>query len=353
MRGNHPGEDTITSHLTPFANPDDAAIDCPHAKAGKLPPPRPRVISASKRTDIPAFYLRWFLERCQAGWVDVPNPLFRFVADPLKRSTHVDLRPEHVLAIVWWSKNYAVYERFHQQFGPYKVQYFQFTINPRRADLAWLEPDVPPLDEALRQVRFLASLPGGPGLISWRYDPLVFWSEGGEARSTWDPDFFEKVCHAMAEVGVSRCVTSVADHYRKFQQRMKRFYPEKHLRQPDPVELNEITGTMAEIAQTFNLRLEACTEVSLAERPGFHRARCIDGACLSANAPKGAATDTKMNGREECGCTLHTDIGDYLEHECGYSCVYCYQLPSNRGPGSHPKVRARDERVKTRAASPA
>src|SRR5687768_17281765 len=75
---------------------------CPHLESGKVPAVRRRVISASKRTDIPAFYLSWFLGRVEAGWVDVPNPMFRYASDPLKRLSHVSLRPEHVQAIVWW-----------------------------------------------------------------------------------------------------------------------------------------------------------------------------------------------------------------------------------------------------------
>ena len=32
------------------------------------------VISVSRRTDIPAFYTEWFLNRIKAGYVDVINP---------------------------------------------------------------------------------------------------------------------------------------------------------------------------------------------------------------------------------------------------------------------------------------
>ena len=318
--------------LAPIALPGifaDPAIDCPHAQAGRLPAPRPRVISASKRTDIPAFYLPWFLQRCAAGWVDVPNPRFRHAADPLKRLSHVSLQPEHVLALVWWSKNYRIYERFAEKFAPYPVQFFHFTINPRRADLAWVEPDVPPLEEALRQMRFLATLPGGPDVVAWRYDPLLFWAEDGDEKSTWDPSFFEHMCRELSQIGIRRCITSLADPYRKFQQRLKRLYPEKQLREASTDEVAEITRSMAEIGQIYRIRIEACSEARLAARPGVERARCIDGACLSPQASRAAATDTKMPGREECGCTLHTDVGDYEEHECGYACIYCYANPNH------------------------
>ncbi len=291
---------------------------------------RPRVISASKRTDIPAFYLRWFLQRCEAGWVDVPNPLFRHAADPLKRLTRVSLKPEHVLAIVWWSKNYAVYEHFWEKFARYPVQYFHFTINPRRQDLAWLEPDVPPLDEALRQLRFLARLPCGPDFVAWRYDPLCFWSESGTDKSSWDPAFFERMGYELSQIGIRRCITSLVDPYRKFQRRLARLYPEKQLREPTANEIDEITRTMVEIAGTVGIHVQACSEARLAERPGIGRARCIDGACLSPRASKAAAADTKMPGRAECGCTLHTDVGDYESQQCGYSCIYCYANPNHR-----------------------
>ena len=313
---------------TPDDRPDHETPLCPHGELGSIPRPRPRVISASKRTDVPAFYLRWFIDRVEAGWVDVPNPMFRYASDPLKRLSHVSLHPAHVRGIVWWSKNYAVYERFCSAFSRYPVQFFHFTINPRRDDLTWIEPDVPPIDEALRQVRFLASLPGGPSMVAWRYDPIVFWAESRQPKNSWDPDFFERMCRALAEVGVRRCFTSLADRYTKFEQRVARHVPGVSLREPTPVEIDQVAGHMASIGAAYGIEVLACTEQALACRPGLAKGACIDGALLGGSTA--AATDRKMRGREECGCTLHTDVGDYVTQECGYSCVYCYANPNHR-----------------------
>lgn len=299
---------------------------CPHTRTSKLPKPRPRVISASKRTDIPAFYMDWVVERFQAGWVDVPNSMFRYASDPLKRLIHVSLKPEHVIAIVWWSKNYEHYERCHWAFASYK-QFFQFTINPRRPDLAWLEPDLPPLEEALRQARFLASLPGGPGMVAWRYDPICFWREGSALHTSWDAEFFERVCRELSAMGIHCCFTSVADLYGKYMQRVRRFYPAKEPVEPNDGELWPTADEMAGIARRYGMRLFTCCEPRLAQRPGFSKGACIDGNLLGATTA--AATDRKMRGREECGCTKHTDIGDYEKHECGYSCLYCYANPNH------------------------
>ena len=296
--------------------------------AGKLPTARRRVISASKRTDIPAFYMKWMLERVKAGWVDVPNPMFRHARDPLKRLSHVTLRPDDVIAIVWWSKNYAVYDRFHEAFSSYRTQFFHFTVNPRRADLAWIEPDVPPLEQALSQMRFLASLPGGPGMVAWRYDPIMFWREAGADRNSWDPEFFEMMCRSVAPLGISRCITSLADRYAKFERRISQSFPGIELRDPSEDEITDITGKMAQIANIYGVLLLSCTEPGLVCRAGFTRASCIDGGLL--RGPTAPATDVKMRGREECGCTLHTDIGDYVTQECGYACIYCYANPNHR-----------------------
>jgi hypothetical protein len=56
------------------AGAEQVAPDCPHGRLGRVPKRGQMIISASKRTDIPAFYLSWFMKRVEAGWVDVPNP---------------------------------------------------------------------------------------------------------------------------------------------------------------------------------------------------------------------------------------------------------------------------------------
>ena len=315
--------------------------DCPHAQAGRIPKRGKMIISASKRTDIPAFYLSWLIKRIEAGWVDVPNPMYRNASDPLKALTHVSLLPKDVLAIVWWSKNYGVYERFHKRFEAYENQYFHFTINPRRPDLAFIEPDVPPVEDALRQVKFLASLPGGPDMIAWRYDPLVFWNDRttGEALSTWDAEFFTFMCQQLSRYGVRKCFTSFADHFLKFRQRVRDFFPNIELRVQTNQEVRDIVGEMHQIASKYGMYVFPCTENTMAAYgesdgadPGFMRSEgaCIDGRLFSARHKLHTASDSQMKGREDCACSKHLDIGDYVTQECGYGCMYCYANPNHR-----------------------
>jgi hypothetical protein len=109
---------------------------------------------------------------------------------------------------------------------------------------------------------------------------------------------------------------------------MHRSFPGRSLRNPSTAELAAIAAEMARIADMFELRLFSCTEADLAACDGFSKGACIDGTLLGGS--RAAATETKMRGREECGCTLHTDIGDYVTQECGYACVYCYANPNHR-----------------------
>lgn len=356
----------------------DAPQRCPHLRTGIRLPVRPRIVSVSKRTDVPAFFLRWFLGRVERGWVDVPNPSFaralRAAGAPapngararreldayLERTprpeqdrrlanflTHVSLQPSDVLGIVWWSKNFAPLLRMREAFRRFPRQQFQFTVTPKRADLVWLEPGLPAEEEAAAQLaglraeaELLARLAERSGLapippseaVVWRYDPLVFWWEDGLPRSTWDEEFFVRMCRRMRELGLRRCVTSVADRYAKVERRWRECAPGRPLRDPEPEELAGIAERMRAIAGEFGLRLEACAEASF-ERLGVPPARCIDAELFppaAGRASRAAASDRAFATRRACGCHEHTDVGDYEWQRCGYGCLYCYANPTLR-----------------------
>lgn len=296
----------------------------PPAKGGRSVR-RPRfVVSASKKTDIPAFYLPWFARRVEEGFVDVPNSRYRHI------TYRVSLEPEDVAGIVWWSKNYDVYlrDRFYPVFERFERQYFHFTINSRRPDLAWLEPDVPSEAAAVEQIRRLVARRGDPSWIAWRNDPLAFWTEHGEARSSWDPEFFERMSTALSAEGVRTVFVSVADPYLKFRRRLTEFFPHVTLRDPAPAEIDAVASEMTGIAGRHGMTVWSCAEPFLDGKPGIPHGACIDHRFFGSS--RSAASDRSMKGREACGCSLHRDIGDYVSQECGYSCVYCYANPNHK-----------------------
>jgi hypothetical protein len=296
-----------------------------------------RVISASRRTDIPAFYMRWLVDRIADGYVDVVNPLFR------EKITHVSLLPSDVAWIVLWSKNYAVFQRWAGYLDAYDL-FFHFTIN---TPSPFLEPDVPASERALSQVEFLAARYGGRR-VTWRYDPIVCWQENGETSSNYDPDWFARMCREMAQFGVERCTTSFMTPYAKVRQRIGKLYPRVTLVDPAPDQKRAWAATLGGIADAHGITLTSCTDATLFDV--LPQGSCIDGRLLNTLGTTRVSC-AKAPGRETCGCTHSIDIGDYERQECGYACLYCYASPNHRRFAAE-RVRAADTLKPRRAAVP-
>jgi hypothetical protein len=123
------------------------------------------VISASRRTDIPAHYYDWLREGLRRGEVEVTNPFNQKVIT-------ISLRDEDVHTSVLWSKDFSRVVRDLDFWRPRRL-YFNFTLN----DCEYLEPHVPPLGQRIVQMQILAEA-FGPERINWRFDPVVFWDDG-------------------------------------------------------------------------------------------------------------------------------------------------------------------------------
>ena len=293
--------------------------------------PRPfitvkQVISCSRRTDIPAHYLTWLIERLKEGHVQVTNPYSGKVMD-------VSLAPEHVMAIVLWSKD----------FGPFKDSYpanralwdrydlhFHFTLNhaPR------LEPNVPPMRDRLDQAKWLIDT-FGVERLNWRFDPIVFWEE--EGVPTDNLGRFPLLLQQMSQWGVRICTFSFAHWYGKCIGRAKkagfRFID------PDEEEKKAIASGLVKEARRHEITLMACCNPYLDCVEGIERASCIDG-----NRIRGAGRYAMMDDsryprrptRDGCGCRESIDIGSYTDHPCPHNCVYCYANPAPIPPPLDP-----------------
>ena len=120
------------------------------------------IISASRRTDIPAFYSQWFFNRIKEGYVLVPNPF-----NP-KMISKVSLHPAVVDCIVFWTKNPAPMIDKLDHLQDYKY-YFQFTLNPYGEKL---ENNLPSIDKRIDIFKRLSDKIGKEKVI-WRYDPIL------------------------------------------------------------------------------------------------------------------------------------------------------------------------------------
>lgn len=251
------------------------------------------IVSASRRTDIPAFFADWFYRRLEKGFVLLKNPY-----NPLQVG-RVMLTPDKVDGFVFWTKNAAPMLPRLQELDGFKY-YFQFTITPYGRDVERHLPDK-------QEVVLPAFRSLGKGKAIWRYDP-VFLSE----RYPWA--YHLRAFTALArelEGYATEVVMSFVDSYRSVDLRPLKIQPltsEQRL---------EMAQELREIAAGYGMVLSSC-----AEELGLPSACCVDGKRFGVDKPR------DRYQRSLCCCTESVDIGAY--NTCRHGCVYCYANPYGR-----------------------
>ena len=271
------------------------------------------IISASYKTDIPAFYGEWFRNRLDAGFCKMVNPYNK------KQRQTVSLRKDDVDGFIFWTKNLTpfveVLDEVHRRGYPFIVQY---TINgyPRE-----LEARV--VDAAKSVENFLqASERYGPRTIVWRYDTIIF-------SSLTDLDFHRKNFADIASKlsgATDEVVVSFMQLYKKTRLNLNKAASEGNFDWNDPAieSKRELLGELVQIAAQNDIQLSICTQPEL-RVPGAGEASCIDAERLMNVA--GRRFRSKVKGvRVGCACYESKDIGDY--DTCPHGCVYCYAVRS-------------------------
>ncbi|MDY6905341.1 MAG: DUF1848 family protein [Thermodesulfobacteriota bacterium] len=281
------------------------------------------VISASRRTDIPAFYMDWFMSGIQAGGFEVINPYNRV-------ARQVPAEPDQVHTIVFWSKNFGPF--LNGGYGETLLQagyhlFFNFTVN---SENPMLEPSLPPLDIRLAQ---LADLTGrfGPERIHWRFDPICFYTTETNTTAS-NLDGFLTIADAAADAGISRCITSFMDIYAKIEKRTAHM-PAVTFVSPDMEKQVDIITRMESQLEKRGMALHTCCEKTLMAAlppsstvtpssciPNDHFVK-LDGGEISTRK------DTGQRVAKGCGCMTSIDIGSYDKHPCFHNCLFCYANP--------------------------
>ncbi len=277
-----------------------------------------RVISASRRTDLVAFFPEWLSSVLVARSARIYGP-----------SGHtytVDLSPKNVHTVVLWSKNFSklihnIYD-LRDLLRKYDQLYFHFTITGLGG--SFIELTVPPPDVALSQLEPLIEIAGMPERISFRFDPIVYWRERNRIRTNLH--FFEKIAPRLSHLGIKDVRFSFAQWYDKAKRRAQNqdfSYIDSTLE-----EKKEATKILAQIAEVWNLRLFSCSQDFLAEIPGVSPSACIDGHLLQKLHPQNELVSFRKDKsqRVQCRCTDSVDIGSYTQ-SCPHSCLYCYANP--------------------------
>jgi len=292
---------------------------------------RDKILSASRRTDIPGWYTPWFLEQIKQGYFTVKNPYN-------KVARRVDARPENVHSIVLWSKNFDPFLDLHADRLLTEIGYnlhFNFTINSRNS---LLEPALPDLSKRLRQAARLCEK-FGPDKISWRFDPICFYRDhNNQLKNTLDD--FTMIADALAIMGITSCVTSFYDGYKKIRTRIShlvsRGTPSISFVDPKLMDKQKVIQRMADYLGEKNITLHLCCEASLftglngffgpGEYPRIKPNACINGKLLKrlhGGSPE-TRRDYGQRSKQGCNCTKSIDIGSYEDHPCFHNCLFCY-----------------------------
>lgn len=257
------------------------------------------IISASRRTDIPAFYSEWFLNRIKEQFVMVRNPVNH------KQISKINLSPQVIDAIVFWTKNpFPMLDKLNMLES--YMYYFQYTLNTYDKDV---EPCIPEFFKRIQSFQTLSDRLGSDRVI-WRYDP-IFFSE--KYTMKYHICSFEKIAKLLSGY-TDRCTISFLD----FCNSVKR----EQLYLPTENEQIVLAEAFADIAKKYDIIISTCAEKLCFKEFGIQKASCIDqkllekllGCTLNVSKDKGQ--------RSECGCVSSIDIGVY--NTCHNGCNYCY-----------------------------
>jgi len=276
------------------------------------------IISASRRTDIPAFFGEWFVNRLRAGFCRVVNPF-----NP-KQVSRVSLAPGDVDAIVFWTKDaqpflFRIDDIERMGFRTL----FLYTLNDY--PLA-LEPRLPPVRQRVATFLRLADRLG-PDRVVWRYDPILL---SRELDVAYHLGTFDRLA-GLLDGATERVIISFVDLYRKTERRLKAVEDETgDMFCRDPLghpELDRLVRGLVDIAGRRHMEIQSCCEDTRLRDQGVKAGKCIDDEQMrrvfgiDVNAHKHAGQ------RLNCGCVVSRDVG--ANDTCRHGCAYCYAVRSD------------------------
>ena len=267
-----------------------------------------RIISVSRRTDIPAFYGDWFMRRLKEGFAGVVSPFGG-------RKYVVSLKPEDVVCFVFWSKNFRPFlENLKIIDGLDYKFYFNYTVT---ALPDTFESNVEK-QSAIETLKLLSRI-YTPRHINWRFDPIII-------SGVCNRDFYIKAFEKLAlefEGFVERCYFSFVTEYNKVKRNFEELERAKGVKITDcSVDIKiELANELASIAERHGIQMFSCCGDYLVNN-SIKKAHCIDGGIIRELFFSDGLSYNHKPTRKECGCTESTDIGTY--DTCPHGCVYCY-----------------------------
>ena len=268
-------------------------------------------ISASRRTDIPAFYGPWFSNRLDDGFAEYIIEGNRY---------RCSLRPVDVLYFCFWSKNPRPFLRVLRRVREIGFPaLFHVTITGLGGTA--IEPFVPPADKVVATVRELASmLP--PKALAWRYDPVFMSNLCGIDHHL---ETFRRLSGELAAHVDRIAVSFVSGYERRVKPDLQRYHEEtgEQWQELPLAQQEDLVGQLDAIAKATGSQLTVCGSPKLQQATDFPTSDCNSVAWARRVYPElEQARSLKMHPtREGCKCSEEHDIGcfDSCVHGCRYS----------------------------------
>jgi len=243
------------------------------------------ILSVSRRTDIPAFYMDWFMKRYKEGYVLTMNPMNR------KQVSRISF--SDVSALVFWTKNPKNLLRCIDKINHKTLVHV--TITPYTK-----EEDIKSKSEVISDTVLLSKKLQGN--LIWRYDPIMI----NETYNTnYHLKYFERLCERF-EGHIDKCIVSFLEPYKKIQSILNNYDL------PDQSYKHSLIAALNDIANKHGIQIMSCCEDL-----GIKKSACIDGSILKISGYK-----KDPYQREGCNCIESIDIGAY--NTCIHGCIYCY-----------------------------
>lgn len=260
------------------------------------------ILNTGCRTDIPAYYSKWFYNRLKEGYVLTRNPYRP------EQVLKYRLDPEVVDVLCFCTKNPQPMLPRISELDAFR-QFWLVTLTPYGKEI---EPYVPDKSEALKSIKQLSDIVGTKA-VGWRYDPIFIT---GKYSVNFHLQAFEKMAAGL-QGSVNSCVISFIDLYEK----TKRNFPTA--RAVTAQEQEQLAKQFAKIGAKYGIPVRTCCENPALAQYGVDVSGCMSKEVLEA------ATDCRLNvpkkkksPRLQCNCLLGADIGMY--NTCLHGCIYCY-----------------------------
>lgn len=259
------------------------------------------IVNVSSRTDIPAYYGQWLIERLHEGYVYVRNPYY-----PTQITKYL-LNKGVVDCFIFCTKNPRPIFQYLDQFKEYPL-YFFVTVTPYDSDI---EPNVPQYKEVIKDIQYLSNKLGKHN-VCLRYDPIFINDVYTIEKHI---HYFDEMT-SLLEGYIDECVISFIDLYEK----TKRNFP--HLKEVSIPEQIQIACAFSKIGLSKKIKIKTCAESLDLSEYGISQEGCISQRVLETAINCELKSQKSKPLRKGCHCFVSKDIGEY--NTCMHGCLYCY-----------------------------